>query len=198
MSRIRFTDAADVFAAFPMLEHFATRPNAPRPPLDYVRDLMGAPPPSAALAFLAHLLPRREAIWWGCQCVSAISPARDPGLQLAQRWVRDPDEALRREALAYSQASDLKRPDTWLARAVGYSGGSLLAPDQPPTAPPPDACAQAVNAAAVLAATAAPARAVLPWIKAFAEAGIRFAQGEEARVVAPALPLNELGAEGLR
>ena len=186
MNRIRFTDAADVFAAYPQLEHFAQRPTVPRAPLDYVRDLMNSPPPPAALAFLAHLLPRREAIWWGRQCVSAISPAPEPGVQLAQRWVRDPDEALRREALAYSQASDLKAPGAWLARAVGYSGGSLLAPDQPVTLPAPDACAQAVNAALVLAATAAPATAVLPWIRAFAEAGIRFAQGEEARVVPPA------------
>ncbi|MDE3175761.1 MAG: hypothetical protein KGM15_06580 [Pseudomonadota bacterium] len=195
MNRIRFTEAADVFAAYPLLEHFAARPTGPRAPLDYVRDLMAAPPPSAALAFLAHLLPRREAIWWGCQCVSAASPARAPGLQLAQRWVRGPDEALRREALAYSQASDLKAPDAWLARAVGYSGGSLLAPDQPATPPAPDACAQAVNAAAVLAAAAQPAPAVLPWIRAFAEAGIRFAQGGEARVDAPAKAQSPLSPQ---
>jgi hypothetical protein len=188
MSRNRFTDAADVFAAFPQLERYVARPAGPQASLDYARELTTSLPPTAALCYLAHLLPRREAIWWGCQCVSAISPTREPGLLLAQRWVRDPDEVLRREALAYVQASDLKTPASWLARAVAYSGGSILAPDQPPAPPPPEACAQSVNAAIVLAATAEPASAMLPWIRAFAEAGVRFAEGEDARVIAPALP----------
>src|SRR5947209_3872674 len=108
MSRNRFTEPADVFAALPALERAVARPAGPRASLDYARELTTSPPPTAVLCYLAHLLPRREAIWWGCQCVSAISAAREPGLLLAQRWVRDPDEALRREALAYVQASDLK------------------------------------------------------------------------------------------
>ncbi len=93
--------------------------------------------PSTALVFLAHLLPRREAVWWGCQCVSAVlgAAAKDEGLRLALLWVRDPDETLRREALAFSQAGDLRAATSWLARAAGYSGGSISAPDQPPTPP---------------------------------------------------------------
>ena len=185
MNRILFTDAADVFTGFPMLERFATPPTAARAPLDFARDLMGMPPPSAALAFLAHLLPRREAIWWGCQCVSAILSAPGEGLQLVQRWVRDPDETLRREALTYSQAGDMKSPDVWLARAVGYSGGSVLAPDQPAMQPARDACAQAVNAAIVLAATSVEPALIMPWIRACAEAGVSFAAGGDALVKQP-------------
>ena len=186
-TRIRFSTAADVFAAFPQLEFIVARPSADAPPLDYAQALGASPRPLDGLAFLAHLLPRREAIWWGCQCVSAIlgPTANDEGLSLALRWERDPEETTRREALSFSQASALRTPTSWLARAVGYSGGSIVAPDQPVTPPPPEACAQAVNAAAVLAATAEPAPAVLPWMRAFVEAGIRFAAGQEARVAPP-------------
>ena len=186
-SRIRFTQASDVYDAFPGLELYAPRPSAPADPLDHARSLLGSPRPSTALAYLAHLLPRREAVWWGCQCVAAMlgAAAKDDGLRLALQWVRDPDETLRREALACAEAGDLKSPTTWLARAVGHSGGSVAPPDQPPRPPNPDACALAVNAAVVLAATRAPPLLIQPWIGECAEAGLRFARGEDARVIAP-------------
>jgi len=186
-SRIRFNDANDVFEAFPTLARFAPLPKAEAEPLAYARELNGMPPPQAAIAFISHLLPRREAVWWACQCVSAIlgGAAQDEGLRLASRWVREPDDAFRREALAYAAAGDLNIATTWLARAVGHSGGSLAAPDQPPSPPLTDACAQSVNAAVIVAATRTPSPMILPWIRACAEAGVRFASGEEARVIAP-------------
>jgi hypothetical protein len=187
-SRIRFTDALDVFETFPGLGPYSTKPSAPIAPLDHARALIASPRPTTALAFIAHLLPRREAIWWGCQCVSAMqgAEAKDEAMRLATQWVRDPDEAARRDALAYAQASDMRAATAWLARAVGYSGGSLLAPEQPPFKPPPEACALAVNAAIVFAATAKPPPAILPWMRACADAGARFANGEEILVKAPA------------
>ena len=187
-SRIRFADAVDVFDAFPTLSLYSTKPSQPSPPLDHARALAASLRPATALAFLAHLLPRREAVWWGCQCVTAMlgEKANNEGLKLAMQWVRDPDEATRRGALDLSQAGEWREPTNWLARAAGHSGGSLLALDQPPMKPPPEACAQAVNAAIVLAATAAPPPAILPWMRACAEAGARFAAGEDVRVEAPA------------
>jgi hypothetical protein len=186
-SRIRFAQASDVYDAFPGLDLYAPRPSGPAAPLDHARTLLGSPRPSTALAYLAHLLPRREAVWWGCQCVSAVlgPEAKGEGLRLTLQWVRDPDETLRREALSYAQAGDLKSPTVWLARAVGYSGGSIAAPDQPPTPPNPDACALAVNAAVVMAATTAQPLMILPWVGECAQAGIRFATGEDARVAPP-------------
>ena len=186
-SRIRFNDASDVFEAFPTLSRFAPAPTEPSEPLDYARRLNGMPPPQAITAYLSHLLPRREAVWWACQCVSAINgdAAQDEGFKLATRWVRDPDDAVRREALAYAQAGDLNQAGVWLARAVGYSGGSLAAPDQPPALPAPDACAQSVNAAVIMAATRAPSPMIGQWIRACAESGVRFAAGEDAKVIAP-------------
>ena len=186
-SRIRFNDANDVFEAFPTLGRFAPKPKGPAEPLAYASELIGAPPPQAAISFISHLLPRREAVWWAAQCVGAMidGAAQDEGFKLATRWVRDPDDALRREALAYAEANDLTVASTWLARAVGHSGGSLAPPDQPPASPLPDACAQSVTAAVIFAATRAPSPMIAAWIRACAEAGVRFAAGEDAKVIAP-------------
>ncbi len=184
---IRFAQADDVFAAFPRLETFAQRPVGPLEPLAHARHIVASPRPAGAVAFLAHVLPRREAVWWGCQCVLAIlgPAARDTGMQLAANWVRDPSEPLRRDALAFWQESEQRLPTHWLARAVAYSGGSLLAPEQPPSPPAPDDCALSVNAAVVLAATSAAPALILPWLKSCTEAGMDFAAGGEARVARP-------------
>ncbi len=186
-ARVRFAEAGDVFAAFPRLETFAARPTGPIEPLAHARHLIASPRPDGAVVFLAHVLPRREAIWWGCRCVEAIlgPAAQNEGLRIATQWVRDPDEPLRREALDWWQASTQRLPTEWLARAVGYSGGSLLAPEVAPMPPAPDDCALSVNAAIVLAATGAPPRLILPWLRACAETGVAFAAGGEANVARP-------------
>jgi hypothetical protein len=190
-ARIRFAGAADVFTTFARLETLAARPAGPMEPLAHARDLISSPRPVGALAFLAHLLPRREAVWWGCQCVEAIlgAAARDEGFGLVTQWVRDPSEELRRQCLdfwqANSQYTPTPFPTPYLVRAVAFSGGSLWAPDQRPSPPAPDDCALSVNAAVVLAATSTAPLLILPWIRACAEAGVAFAAGGDANVMRP-------------
>ncbi len=186
-SRIRFADASAVFEAFPQLERFAPRPNAEISPIEHARALAVSSRPVTAIVFLAHLLPRREAVWWGCQCVSTVlgKAASDEGLRLANHWVRDPDEGVRRAALDFSAASGLQTATSWLARAVGYSGGSILGVDQPTTPPAADACALSVNAAIVIATTSRQPLLILPWMRACADAGVRFAEGDSVRISPP-------------
>jgi hypothetical protein len=149
-----------------------------------------SPRPIDAILFLAYLLPRREAVWWARQCVGAIlgPPGEDEALRAADAWVRAPEEERRRAALAIGMAGEQARATTWLALAVGRSGGSVSAPDQNPIVPPPSACAQAANAAIVLAICGEEPKTIGAWISACVEAGIRFAEGGEARVVAPRSP----------
>jgi hypothetical protein len=120
--------------------------------------------------------------------VGAILGARaeDEALRAAEAWVRAPEEERRRAALAVGMAGDQERPTTWLALAAGQSGGSVSAPDQKPIAPAPAACAQAANAAIVLAICVQDPRIIGAWIAACVEAGVRFAEGGEARVIVPA------------
>ena len=185
-SRIRFSTARDVIEAFQDLRRISPRPADTVAPLDYARQLLVSRPPTNAILFLAYLLPRREAVWWARQCVGAILGPRseDDALRAADAWVRAPEEERRLAALAIGTAGEQAQPTTWLALAVGRSGGSVSAPDQKPIVLSPSACAQAVNAAIVLAICGQDPKAIRGWVEACVEAGIRFAEGGEARVVA--------------
>jgi hypothetical protein len=187
-SRIRFAAARNVFEAFPSLRRHAPAPADDCAPLDFARRLVASARAADAIVFLAHLLPRREAVWWARQCVVAIQGAAaeaDPATRAADAWVRAPEEDTRRAALEIAAAGDEGRAPTWLARAAALSGGSRTPPDQEPRLPQPAACAQAANAAIILAICSAERQAVPAWIEACAEAGIRFADGGEAKVVTP-------------
>src|SRR5579872_1468234 len=196
-SRIRFSTARHVFEAFPDLTQVVPAPKDERAPIDYARDLLGSPNRAQAITFLSYLLPRREAVWWAHQCVAAIlgpKAEQDAALQAAENWVRAPEEENRQAALSVGTASDQRQATTWLALAAAWSGGSMCPPDAPPmpaappaaSAAPPWACAKAVNAAIVLSMIGEP-NIINDRLKACAEAGIRFAEGGDARpVVAPA------------
>ncbi|HLJ71590.1 MAG TPA: hypothetical protein VKU03_09750 [Roseiarcus sp.] len=188
-SRIRFATARAVFEAFPDLRRLAPPPADDLPALDYARRLLALRKKSA-LAYLAFLLPRREAVWWALQCVAALSPrdAEDAALQAAEAWVRAPEEERRRAALDIGQTADRRRPSTWLAWAAARSGGSMTAPDQKPQPAQPSSCARAANAAVILAACAGDAQAIPQRLQACAEAGIRFAEGGDARPTIAARP----------
>jgi hypothetical protein len=186
-TRIRFATARSVFDTFSDLSHVAPPPRAAAEPLDYARALIGSPNPNDAIIFIAHLLPRREAVWWGLECVRGLlgAGAEDQALRAAEAWVRAPEEGTRRAALAAYGAGHQRAPTTWLAFAAGWSGGSVTPSDKDPLPAPPAACPMGVNTAVMLAACAGDPLGVIDRVKACAEAGVRFANGGDARVTAP-------------
>ena len=186
-SRVRFVAASDVFEAFVDLRLAVPPPRGDAVPLIYARELLASRRPANAIAFLAHLLPRREAVWWARQCVGALlGPlAEDSALRAAEAWVRSPEEENRRAALEIGAALDQRLPTTWLALAAAWSGGSMCAPDLKPLPPPKSGCAKAANAAIALACATGDPRFYAQRVAACAEAGIRFAEGGDARVIAP-------------
>jgi hypothetical protein len=192
-SRVRFWRAKNVFEAFPMLERFVATPGPAEEeePLPFARHAAHSANPVDAVVFMAHLLPRREAVWWGCKCVSATLgvTADDVALGAAEAWVRSPEEDTRRAALKIGDAGDTRHPTTLLALAAGRSGGSVAAPDQRPAPASAEACAQSVQSAVVLAIAKQPAALIPDWIEACVEAGIRFAEGGDAHVDPPKRPL---------
>ncbi len=114
-SRVRFASARNVFEAFADLKRAAPPPSDDPAPLDYARALLSSPSPTDAIVFIAHLLPRREAVWWAVQCVRAMLGAKadDEALRAADAWVRAPEEDNRNAALAIANAADHR------ARLVG-------------------------------------------------------------------------------
>jgi hypothetical protein len=182
-SRIRFEAARDVFEAFSDLRRLVPAPTDDCAALDYVRRLVDSRRPMNAILYLAHVLPRREAVWWARQCVGALlgAQAEDDFLRAADAWVRAPEEERRRAALEIGAAGEQNRATTWLALAAGRSGGSMTAPDQKPLAAQPSACARAANAAITLAICAGDPYAIKTRINACVEAGLSFAEGGDPR-----------------
>jgi len=186
-TRIRFVRALDVFDNFPELSCYVAPPENDIAPSDFVRALLASRRKITAVSFLAHILPRREAVWWARQSLAAILGVgmEDEAARAAEAWVRNPEETTRRAALDVGLAGHLQRPTTWLARAAGYSGGSVIAPEHAPMLPAPAACAQAAAAAVVLAITQQPPPTIPQWIEACVSGGLRFAEGGEAKIERP-------------
>jgi hypothetical protein len=185
-SRIRFVSARNVFEAFPELGRVLAQSADDSTPRVYAHAALSGPRPTDAIIFLAYLLPRREAVWWAIQCVRAMlgSSADDAALSAADAWVRAPEDDSRRAALAAFDARNQRTATTWLAFAAGWSGGSVTPPDQDPMPAPPAACAQGVHTAVILAACAGDPLGVVDRLRTCAEAGIRFADGGDAKVQA--------------
>jgi hypothetical protein len=186
-SRIRFTMARQLFEAFPIAaSDIKTPPLRAEAPLIFAKRLLSARPPEA-VAFCAYLLPRREAVWWGVSCVRALQRrAPDVALQAAEAWVRDPDETTRLAALRIGAFANKRSSTTWLANAAAWSGGNINPGGPVPIPARPHLTAKAVNAALILAIAQRAASEQQPLQVAFAEAGIRFAEGGDARpIIAP-------------
>jgi hypothetical protein len=183
-SRIRFTTARQIFDTFAAASaDIATQPTDD-PPLTFVRKLTKSDRPVDAIVFSAYLLPRREAVWWACQCVRAIEGepiAEDAALKAAEAWVRDPEESTRRAALDLGASGNVRTSTTWLAKSAGWSGGDIAASGHAPISAPAHLTAKAVVAAIVLAMAKAGTRNQGRWIEACAEACICFADGGDAR-----------------
>jgi hypothetical protein len=95
-----------------------------------------------ALRLVAYLLPKREAIGWGCLCVRHILPSpKDQPLAdvqvAAERWVAAPNEETRWAAKEAADKEDPRTPSGLLAMAVFFAGPSMVPPHLQ-AVPPPD------------------------------------------------------------
>ncbi|RMF88341.1 MAG: hypothetical protein D6736_10780, partial [Nitrospinota bacterium] len=105
-----------------------------------------------ATRFLAHALPKREAVWWACLCIRSVleedvPPEEIAALQAAERWVIDPSEEHRRAAMQAAEATEFNTPSSWAAMGAFWSGGSMAPPDVPAVPPGEYLTARAVSGA---------------------------------------------------
>jgi hypothetical protein len=162
MSKMRFVTAREVFTAFPSLAGDMTAAPADTDPLAFLRELADSPTPEDAVSFCAYLLPRREAVWWACQCVRMLAAIRAPDderlLGLAELWVRTPEEDTRVEALHAGMAADKTSAATWTALAAAWSGGMIHMSEGGGVPTQPHLTAKAARAAVLMALARVPAR----------------------------------------
>jgi hypothetical protein len=129
MNRIRFATVRALFESFPeALQNIGAEPTD-EPPIAFLKRLAAAGKPDHAVGVCAYVLPRREAVWWGCTSARTLVADKLPtdpvGLLLAEAWVREPTEQNRRIALDFGTGAASNEPLTWLALAAGWSSGTL-------------------------------------------------------------------------
>lgn len=147
-----FQNARDLFEAFPTArDDIRARPGPADKPLEFWASLVRSPTPEEAITYGAYLLPRRQAVWWGHECLRNLNHLLSDDdrhmMALAETWVREPEEHNRVAAMQDGMAAKDKTPGVWIALAAGWSGGSMAGPDVPPVRPPPNLTPKAVNAA---------------------------------------------------
>jgi len=186
-SRIRFTRAKQVFETFPDLSETVVEPDTDIAPADYTLELQTSEEPLDALAYFAHILPKREAVWWGIHCVSGLVENQSENdrkiLALSETWVREGDEEARAAVHEAAQAGKMDRAADWVGLAAGWSGGSLSPNPDYRVETPDDLTAKALNAALLIAIGGLGPEDRDEALKSCLAAGLSFAKGGTMPVV---------------
>ncbi len=180
-SRIRFTKARQVFETFPELSETVSEPATDIAPDAYALELQKSEAPLSAIAYFAHILPKRESVWWGMNCVAGLDQAKNEDdrqvLKLSETWVREGDEDARVAVHAAAEAAKKDSASVWIGLAAGWSGGSLSPSPEHRVDMPDDLTAKAVNTAVLIAlGTLEPAKRDEA-LKSCLSAGLSFAGG---------------------
>jgi hypothetical protein len=126
-------------------------------PPDYINLLVEKNLFADAVRFLAHALPKREAVWWGWVCAKRIAGEAPPpkvkaALEATEKWIAQPTDENRRAAYAAAEAAPFSTSAGCAGLAAFFSGGSLAPPDLPPVPPGEFLAAKAVSGAVIFAA----------------------------------------------
>jgi hypothetical protein len=139
-----------------------------------------------AIDFLAHAMPARQAVWWGCLCLQHAMGERLTTLDksaaaAAVGWVLQSTEENRAAAKAPAEKAGYSSAAGSLARAVNWTGGSLGPPDMPPVPPGPFMPATAVATAIKFAAVKVEPAKIVGTQRLFVDLGIEVAEGRHLR-----------------
>jgi hypothetical protein len=160
--------------ALPLLE-------AARGPESFLRALLERECWADAVKFLAHALPKREAVWWGVLAVRSQlgeppSPEATAILAASERWVRQPTDEHRRAAMALAEPH-LGDPASLVGVAAFMSGDSLAPVGVEPVPPPEHLTGTMVANAVILSAVGGDALAAPARYRGFLAKGLEIAKG---------------------
>ena len=166
--------AADICALFKVKKEAAALLQPGMSPSLFLGALMEHRQYLNAIEFMAHALPARAAIWWGCLCLQHacgenLSPPDRAALQAATVWVLWPTEAYRATAQAQGQVAGMGSPAGLLAMAASAAGLNGRIPMPP---------AKAVINAVKLATTKADPAKIADTQRLYVELGTGVAVGK--------------------
>ncbi len=184
LAKITAKTAAEVCKHFPLGEEAKKLLRDGLTPVQFLDTLMDKQHFADAVRFLAHALPKREAVWWACLCARAVagsnaSPKIAAALQTAEKWVADPSEENRRAAMPAAEAAEFKTPAGCTAVAAFWSGGSLGPPNVPAIPPGEYLTAHGVAGAVMLAAVQSQPDKAPEKYRKFLAQGIEVAKGTQ-------------------
>jgi len=182
--KVNAKTAAEVCKHFPLgdeAKKLLTDTQTPKTFLDALIEKQQFPD---AIRFLAHALPKREAVWWACLCTRAASGSNLPpkiaaALQSSEKWVSTPSEENRRAAMPAAEAAEFKTSAGCAAVAAFWSGGSLAPPNLPVVPPGEFLTAHGVAGAVMLAAVQSEPEKAPEKYRKFLAQGIEVAQGTQ-------------------
>jgi hypothetical protein len=188
--KVNADSAAEVCRNFDLKEEARPLLLERQSPREFLDALLSNQKHAPAIEFLAHAVPPREAVWWGCLCVQhalglRLAASETEAFQAAVQWVLDPTEENRRTAQVRGEAIGLASPAGALALATGWTGGSLAppmpttkdVPPPPPVPPGPFVPAKAVAGAILLASAKGDPARFAQTQRTFVELGIGVAEG---------------------
>lgn len=157
MASLRFPTVRDVYDAFPTARDDVGEPISDTDSLALLQALAQNGAWDSAISFCAYLLPRRDAVSWGCQSLRHMqrefTEVEIEALNAAEKWVHEPEEGNRREALKIGTLTSSRMPAAWMALAAGWSGGSIMPPEYGMVPAEPHQTARAVRAGLLIAAS---------------------------------------------
>jgi len=153
---------ADLIAVADLSDEARALLSADGPPprqRDFVARLMENKLQGDAVRFIAHALPRREAVWWAWVCArksagSDPKPAIRAALDATERWIVQPTDENRRQAMYFGEAADFGTAAGCAALAAFMSMGRLGPPEAPVIPPGEFMTAKAVSGSVTLSAVA--------------------------------------------
>jgi uncharacterized protein DUF6931 len=110
-----------------------------------------------AVRFLAHALPPRPAVWWAWYCArrahgTAPAPKVQAALEATQRWIAQPADPNRREAMRCAQEVEFRTPAGCAGLAAFFTGESIGPADRDPVPPPQHVAGRIISSCVALAA----------------------------------------------
>jgi hypothetical protein len=182
LTKVKAARAAEICQHFELKEEARPLLAPDATPREFLDALLAGRQFQAAIAFVAHALPQREAVWWGCLCLrhacpAPLPPKEEEACKAAVQWVLEPTEENRRRARGPGEAAGVGTPAGALALAASWTGGSLSPPNLPPVPPSPYMTAKGVVGAVLLAATKGDPAKIVDTQRLFVELGIDLASG---------------------
>ena len=134
-----------------------------------------------AVRFVAHALPKREAVWWAWVSArraagDAPAPAIKAALDATEKWIAQPTDELCRRAMDAAQKAGLGTAAGCAGLAAFFSGSSLAPPEAPPVPPGEFLTAKAVSGAVILAAVSKEPKKAPEKFRAFVAQGLEVTQ----------------------